>query len=114
MEERRRSPRVKLKDHFPIIDMANGRNIGNLVDLTPHGMLLRGKHIILDKAQMDLSLRLPKTIFGRRELDVLAKCVWTKPDDDQEFILSGFEFVEVTPQDANTILGIIMDPENLD
>lgn len=109
MAEKRRAIRYKLQDSLRVTDMEKGEKLGELINLSPHGLLIKGESPVEIGRKMELGLHLPTTIFGKEYLIVEAQCVWVKPDDDSQFHLCGFEFVDVSAQDANIILGLIMD-----
>jgi len=107
--DRREAKRYKLMKNLDIINMETKEKEGDLVTISPHIMLVKGKSKVDAGQQMELGLRLPTRIFGKQNLAVIAKCLWTKPDKDPQFQLCGFEFMEIDPQDANIILGLIME-----
>lgn len=109
MAEKRRAARYKLQDSLRVTDMEKGEKLGDLINLSPHGMLIKSESPAEIGRNIELGLHLPATIFGKEYLIVEAKCVWVRPDDDSQCHLCGFEFVDVSAQDANIILGLIMD-----
>ena len=109
MAEKRRATRHELRDSLLVTDMDKGEKLGNLINLSPHGMLIKSESPLDIGRKMELGLHLATTIFGKEYLIVEAQCVWVRADDDSQYYLCGFEFVEVSTQDANIILGLIMD-----
>ena len=109
MEEKRRATRFRLRATLTVISLEMGEKIGDLVNLSPHGMMIKANAPIEVGKKMELSLHLPTKIFGKECLDVEAQCVWVKPDDDSQYHQCGFEFIDVSTQDANIILGMIME-----
>jgi hypothetical protein len=114
MEEKRRATRFTLRTSLNVISLEMGEKVGSLLNLSPHGMLIKAKAPIVVGKKMELSLHLPKKIFGKEHLDVEAQCVWVKPDTDPQYHQCGFEFIDVSSQDANVILGLIMDQNMLE
>lgn len=111
MEEKRRAKRFTLHTSLKVINLEVGEKIGNLINLSPHGMMIKAPAPIDVGRKMELSLHLPKTIFGKECLDVEAQCVWVKPDSDPRYHQCGFEFIDVSTQDANIILGLIIEQD---
>lgn len=109
MADKRRATRYELRDSIRVTDMERGEKLGTLKNLSPHGMLIKAESPAEIDRKIELGLHLPTTIFGKEYLIVEAQCVWVKPDEDSQYHLCGFEFVDVSPQDANIILGLIME-----
>lgn len=109
MTEKRRATRYELKESLGVTDMEKGEKLGALKNLSPHGMLIKTESPVEIDRKIELGIRLPTTIFGKEYVIVEAQCVWVKPAEDSQHHLCGFEFVDVSTQDANIILGLIMD-----
>jgi hypothetical protein len=110
MQERRQSPRRRLQKKLSIINLNSDETIGELVDINPEGMLITSTAVIKLNHSMEMRLLLPVKIFGKSFLDVEARCMWTRQENDNTgFHQCGFEFTEVAPQDVGIIIGLIME-----
>jgi len=109
MNDRRKSNRYSLKSTLDVIDMETREKTGDLITISPHVLLVKSRVPIDAGRQMELCLRLPTKIFGKQNIGIVAKCLWTKPDKDPNFQLSSLELIDLDPLNANVILGIIME-----
>ena len=112
MTENRREKRTEIKNTVTVLNDENGYDLGILVNISPQGLGIKGEveHHIGDEFEMILIL--DKAIFGAKRIFVDAKCVWTRADTDSSSYLSGFEFTHVSSEDANIILGFIMEQDS--
>jgi hypothetical protein len=107
-QERRRIPRKYLVIYSRVFDRKSGQVLGYLSDLTNGGAM-----IISDDPMpinLDISLRfdLPDPpLFTTDHLNLEARVAWCQPDIDPAFFNIGFEFKEITPEDAKIIVEMI-------
>jgi hypothetical protein len=88
------------------------RLVGRLVDVTTEGMMLISSEPIEMNRVFQLTLDLPEEMDGGpREVGLEARSLWTKKDANPDFLLSGFEFVTVAPEDLLTITDLIRQYE---
>ena len=111
MNERRKERRGEIKSVVNVINSEDGENIGILVDISPSGMRISGKEAVDIGRKMELILVLPTKIFGKNRIDVEVRCIWSNHNPDTQCYQSGFEFVEVSQEDTNTIIGLIMEQD---
>ncbi len=108
MAEKRKEKRTDAKDVVTILDGENGEALGTLVNISPCGIGIRGEVKLHTDEERELLLLLDKPIFGEKRIHIDAQCAWSRNDSDTSYYLSGFEFTDVSPEDANLILGFIM------
>lgn len=94
MEFKRRVPRRHLIYYLRVFDRASNALVGNLVDISPIGIML-----VSDKPQdvgreYQLRMMLPELVEGSRYIDFNGRAVWTKNDINPDFYDTGFELVE--------------------
>ncbi len=114
MDERRKEKRGEIKSVINVIDSEDGENLGNLVDISPSGMRISGKSVVDIGKKMELILILPKNIFGKKSIDIEVQCIWSDLNSDTQYYQSGFEFIEVSQEDTNTIIGLIMEHDKIE
>ena len=111
MDERRKDKRGEVKSEINVIETEHGEAIGRLVDISPSGMRIAGESGVDIGKKMDLIIVLPKKIFGKTTIDIEVQCVWSNFNSDAQRYQSGFEFSEVSHEDSNTIIGLIMEED---
>jgi len=111
MQERREEKRVSVFGDIEVVDKDEDEPIGRLVDISPKGLRIKGQVSIEVNEFVDLLLRLPERIFGKKDISVVAQCLWTNPDTDPNYITSGFRIHEVSQVDINTIIGLILEAQ---
>jgi len=112
MQERRKEKRISIiRKDVDILDRDYNEKIGTLVDISPKGLRMRGPESFEVDDQLNLQLRLPERILGRNSINLVAECVWCKPDENPNYWLSGFEFYSVSQDDSSVIIGLILETE---
>jgi hypothetical protein len=103
MKEKRKTKRRFLLYYMRIYDAANRQQIGNLVDITPAGIMIVGEHPIPEGLTMHLRVELTDEVAEKpyMEFPVLSK--WCKPDVTPDLYNTGFEILELTPEDKEII-----------
>lgn len=113
MNERRREPRSEIKERIKIIDCEYDEKIGNLVDISPRGIRIKGNNPVETHERFQLKIVLNNKILGESEIVVYATCLWTREGDGPSPWLSGFEFYEVSQKASSTIIGFILEQNQL-
>ena len=112
MPERRRDERTPVRGTISVTDEYFDEQIGILVDISPKGLKIKGTVPIEVNDDMKLVLQLPEQILGTRHIHLTAQCVWSKPRDDSDEWLSGFEFCHISQKDSSTVIGLILETKN--
>ena len=104
MQERRKISRKYLAIYSRVFDRATGRVLGYLSDLTNGGAMIISDTATAENLQVSLRFDLPDpTLFSTDHLNIDAHIVWCRPDIDPAFYNIGFEFDEISPEQARII-----------
>jgi hypothetical protein len=109
--EKRKLKRRNLIYYLRVVDRANNRLVGRLVDLTTEGMMLISENPLASNQTYHMKMVLPAEIDLTREIHIDAQSQWTKPDVNPELYATGFHFLRVSPQDIGIIKDLIADYE---
>src|SRR4030067_3796151 len=107
MQERRKYPRKDLLLFINVYESKSGRIIWTLLNITLDGArVLRENRIDSDKP-MELHIKLPESFIQKHELIFSANSRWCAPDINPEFFDVGYQFANVSEEDAKIIQAII-------
>ena len=107
MEDRRGIKRRHLIYYLRVFDRKTMQVIGHLVDITAAGLMLIIESAIQPNVTFDLRLDLPRDILAKVHLDFRAQSLWSKPDVNPDFYVTGFKFLNVEPGDVEVISHLI-------
>lgn len=105
--ERRQYERNDLKYFARVYNRKLGRLIGYLVNITPIGMMVVSEKPIDPGAMVGLQIEFPESIDCASQLDLEAKCVWSKLDHESTFFELGFKLHELHGDQAECIEQIV-------
>ena len=104
MQDRRKISRKYLAIYSRVFDRTSGRVLGYLSDLTNGGAMIISDSAIPENQDISLRFDLPDpTLFSTDHLNMEAHIVWCRPDIDPAFYNIGFEFKEISPDQAKII-----------
>ena len=107
MKDRRKTVRRYLLYYARIYDPTSRQLVGNLVDITPRGiMVLSPKPFEVGKLH-HLQMELTEEVSQQPLMDLTAIARWSHPDIDPHLYNTGFELVEIKPEENETIQRII-------
>ncbi|MBN1983852.1 MAG: PilZ domain-containing protein [Chitinivibrionales bacterium] len=109
MNEKRKLFRRKIIYYLKIRDRESGEIIGYLGDITAEGLMMVSQEAITIDRFFFLEIELPADIFGKKQIEVEAKCMWSKPDRNPSFFASGFQFFHIKSPEVETIIGLIAE-----
>jgi len=109
MPERRKETRTSIDRTIDVLDEDYREKLGTLEDISPSGLRIRGKEPVEVYDELRVLITLPGPILGKKSISVTAVCVWSKPDSEPEYWLSGFEFAHVSQAAASLVLGLILE-----
>jgi hypothetical protein len=92
-----------------VFDRKNGKMLGYLADLTIEGAMIISEETIQTDETYRLRIDLPEDIYGKAYLYLEARAVWSKPDVNPNFYMTGFQLESIAPEDKETIQQIILD-----
>ena len=92
MEEKRRIKRHQLPQFLEVYNRVTDRPIGNIVNVSPHGMMLVSKSQLMPHAVFSLRIKVPGAGKRSKNLDFEALSHWSRPDVTPGFFDTGFSF----------------------
>jgi hypothetical protein len=103
-EERRKILRKYLVIYSRVFDRTTGQVLGYLSDLTAVGAMIISDDPMSTLVDVSLRFDLPDPpLFSTDHLNIEARVAWCRPDIDPAFFNIGFEFKEITPEQAHII-----------
>jgi hypothetical protein len=79
------------------------QQIGNLVDITPVGIMLVSEHPLPEGQTTRLRMELTEEVSTKPYMEFSALSKWCKPDIIPNMYNTGFEILEISPEDASII-----------
>ena len=107
MEDRRKVNRRYLLYYMRIYDDATRRQIGNLVDITPQGMMALSESPFPVGETIRLHLELTEEVAAKPHMVVMGRSVWCKPDVTPNLYNVGFEILNLEADDKAIVQKII-------
>ncbi len=107
MEQKRRLKRRHLVYYLKAYDRDGGNLVGNLVDITPEGVMLISEAPVEADTVFQLQVELPSGVSDRERLDIEVRSLWCKPDVNAGLFAAGFELRNADPQTAEDIEHLI-------
>jgi len=107
--DRRRARRRALIYYLKVIDLATGKELGRVADITRDGMMLFGNKTLNKKNNYRVRIIMEKSVFDMSlgNLDVTAEIRWSKPDANPELTLTGMLFHDLNDNGRKIIGNII-------
>ena len=104
MQEHRRIHRKYLAVYSRVFNLASGRVLGYLADLSQGGTLIISDDPLPEHDIFNLRFDLPAPpLFSADHLDMQARVAWCSPDFDPAFFNIGFEFIGVSKLECRII-----------
>lgn len=100
MEDKRTRKRKFLKLYLQISDLKTGQLFGHLVDITNEGGMVTSEQPIETDTEFQLRMALPAEIKGTKEVEFSVTTLWSAKDSESEFYNTGFQFRELSSQNA--------------
>ncbi len=94
----RRQERTRLIYHLRVFDARRRRLLGQLVDITPEGLLLIGESALPPGKKFSLRMDLPRNLMVDTHLTFSAESKWCEKDPTGEFYNVGFLIVKISPE----------------
>jgi hypothetical protein len=107
MEERRAIRRRHLMFHLRVFDAASGEPLGNLVDITPNGLMITGERACAPGERRRLRMHLPVPVFDRADLEFSATVVWSSDELSPGLFDTGFRDLEMDHADRGRLERLI-------
>ncbi len=96
MSQKRRLHRRNIVYYLNVFDRKTNRILGNLVDITPEGIMLLSNEPIPENTIFDLRLQFPGDIFGEDSVAFAGESIWTRRDVNPEYYVTGFRLIDVS------------------
>ena len=103
MQERRKNLRRNTPHRLNILLAEDGTILGRLVDITTAGMMMVTSQRVLPGRTFAVRIPLPTMVNGRTEIDVNAKSIWSRPDNNPRYFRIGLTFEDLGSEEAYII-----------
>jgi hypothetical protein len=107
MQNKRKTNRRYLLSFVRVYDTAPRQQIGNMVDITPQGAMIVSQEPIPACQAIRLHVELTSDVADKPFLEFPARSKWRHPDLEPSLHNTGFEILELTPEDTGIIQKII-------
>jgi len=107
MAERRKLKRRHLVYYLRVFERNTGKVLGNLVDITPEGIMIMSESPVETGEVFQLRMELQTELDDKEYLNFDARSVWCKKDVNADLYDTGFQLLNVTHKDFRSIETII-------
>lgn len=77
--------------------------MGYLVDVTANGLMLMSEKPIAVQQTYQIHMPIESELCIKTDIHFTAKSLWNRKKDNDPFVDTGFEIVEIDPQDLDAI-----------
>lgn len=104
MSDHRKEARKKLIAFTPVHDLLRKTLLGYVGDLTLQGVMVVGEKPVEINRNLTLGIQFPESLPDTPAMRIVipARAAWCRQTDGPQFNI-GFEFIDVSPEDANVI-----------
>jgi hypothetical protein len=106
MKDKRRIKRRFLLYYMRIYDAISRQQIGNLVDITPGGIMVVSDHPLPEGQTTRLRMELTNEVAEKPFMEFTAHSKWCQPDVVPNMYNTGYEILDLSPEDAAIIQNI--------
>jgi hypothetical protein len=103
MKDKRKIKRRFLLYYMRIYDVSTRQQIGNLVDITPRGIMVVSEKPLPEGQTTRLRLELTDEVAEKPFMEFSAVSKWCEPDITPNMYNTGFEILDLAPDDAEII-----------
>lgn len=107
MQERRKTQRRYILYYMRVYDAETRQQIGNLVDITPEGIMIVSEEDIPEGQTMRLQVEITEDVARKPSMEFTARSKWCQDDINPQMKNIGFEILDLAPDDAEIIQHII-------
>ena len=109
MTTERKEPRKKLMAFTPVYDIRHKTLVGYVVDLTLKGAQVSGEKAVEAGSHMILGIEFPEAppAMASTRIVLPSRVAWCRQGDSPQGFNVGFEFTEVSPENAAIIEAIL-------
>ena len=109
MKDKRKTKRRFLQYYMRVYDVESNRQIGNLVDITPRGIMVVSDKKLLKDQIMQIRLELSEEVSKKPYMEFKAISRWSEQDVIPNMYNTGFEILNLSPEDSDIIDQIISE-----
>ena len=103
----RRHERSALNQTINITDMINGGGFGELINISPDGLMVMTYAEVPTHAIYQLELELPTEIEGDNRIGLGADCLWCRQVENFNRYWAGFQIIDASDQAMQQIEKLI-------
>jgi hypothetical protein len=109
MTIQRKESRKKLMAFTPVYDLLRKTILGYVGDLTLQGVMVVGEKQVEVNKHLTLGIEFPESLpeMPAIRVAISARVAWCRPDESPQYINIGFEFIDVSLENAKIIEAII-------
>jgi len=109
MSVQRKESRKKLMAFTPVYELLHKTLLGYVGDLTPQGVMVIGEKAVEAGKQLTLGIDFPESLpeMPARRISISARAAWCRNDDSPHYFNIGFEFIDVSLENAKIIDAIL-------
>ncbi len=107
MNERRKFKRIHLIHYLAIFDRDTNKLLGNLVDITPEGILMISENSVEKGQVRHFRMNLPDDFTAAKEINFDVESVWCEVDINPDMFAIGYRLLDVPRDDEATIYNLI-------
>jgi hypothetical protein len=109
MKDKRKTKRRYLLYYMRVYDANTRQQIGNLVDITPQGIMVVSDHPLPEDKNTRLRMELTAEVSEKPFMEFSAHSKWCEPDIIPNMYNTGFEILDLSSEDAEIIQHIIKE-----
>lgn len=103
----RKHERSVLNQSINIIDMLNGGGFGELINISPEGLMVMTESEVPTHSIYQLELELPAELIGSNRISLGADCLWCRQAENFDRYWAGFQIIDVSDQALQQIEKLI-------
>jgi hypothetical protein len=107
MRNRRKRPRRNTPHYLNVLECESGKPLGRLVNISAYGLMIVTPAPVPPDRDFELRLLFPRTVAGKDGMDIKARSVYCRRDDNPAFYRIGFKFRQLSSDDASLIEDVL-------
>jgi hypothetical protein len=109
MHERRQLPRRLAEETIQVRDINTDQPVGQVVNLTPEGLMLVGYAPVEHNLVFQLELELERPRLGHTRLELGAESLWCCAANERGRYWTGYRIIDISLGTAEVIESLIQD-----
>ncbi len=109
MPDKRREPRFPVLVPLRVLDMGTGEPIGELANLSRHGMMLLSRYLIQPNQILQVEIALPSDGKLPERINLGIESLWYEEDDDADQYWIGFQIIDLAPENTQLLETLIAE-----